>query len=103
MLNYKHILLATDLSTASQSLPQAAIELQQRSKAELSIVHVLEYTTAVYGGGEFSIPLDINLQQKLTEHAETTLTKLGKHLNVPKNKPTFIYMGLNFSKSCLQS
>lgn len=82
MLNYKHILLTTDLSKDTDKIADHAKAIAERSKAKISIVHVVEHTPVVYGGGEFSIPLDINLEEALTEHARKALAKLGKHLGI---------------------
>lgn len=83
MLSYKHILLATDLSDETYKIGEVASEIARRSKAKLSIIHVLEHTPVVYGGGEFTVPLDINLEEKLTENARTALTMLASKLKVP--------------------
>jgi len=84
MLNYKHILLTTDLPADTDKIADHAKSIAEHGKAKLSIVHVVEHTPIVYGGGEFSVPLDINLEEALTEHARKALTKLGKRLGIPE-------------------
>lgn len=79
---YKHILLATDLSNETDKIADHAKAFAERTKAKLSIIHVVEHTPIVYGGGEFSVPLDINLEETLTENAKLALAHLGKRLGI---------------------
>jgi universal stress protein A len=83
MIPYKHILLATDLTGDSELIANRAKEIADGVKAELSIIHVVENTPVVYGGGEFSIPIDINLEEKLVEQARQAMVRLGERFNVP--------------------
>ncbi|MBA2655216.1 MAG: universal stress protein [Gammaproteobacteria bacterium] len=83
MLGYKHILLATDLSEETDTIAAAAINIINHSKADLSIVHVLEHTPVVYGGGEFSIPLDMNLEEHLGENARKALANIANRFKIP--------------------
>lgn len=77
MLKYKHILLAVALSDSTDQIAQRAADIQAASNATLSIIHVIEHSPIVYGG-EFSIPVDINLEQQLTTFAQKGLAKLGE-------------------------
>jgi universal stress protein A len=86
MLSYKHILLATDLSEDTDKLADHAKLLSERSKAKISIVHVIEHTPIVYGGGEFSVPLDMNLEEALRTRATRALAKLGKRLGISEKE-----------------
>lgn len=87
MLSYKHILLATDLSEETQKIADVANEYCTRSRATLSIIHVMEHTPVVYGGGEYTVPLDINLEEKLTENARNALNALANRLKIsPENQ-----------------
>jgi universal stress protein A len=83
MLTYKHILLTTDLSEDTDKIGDLAKTFAERNKSKLSIVHVVEHTPIVYGGGEFSIPLDINLEETLRENAQRALAHLGNRLGIP--------------------
>jgi len=71
----------TGPSDASHIAETAAL-FAERSNAKLSIVHVLEHTPIVYGGGEFSIPLDISLEEQLTKSARLALASLAKKVNI---------------------
>lgn len=82
MLNYKHVLLAIDLSDESDEIAATAAMIAKRSQAKLSIIHVLEHTPIVYGGGEFSIPLDMNLEEHLGDNAKKALAFIGSKINV---------------------
>jgi universal stress protein A len=83
-MHYKHILLATDLSEDFDIVAQRACQLAKRYHCKLSVVHVLEHTPVVYGGGEFSIPLDMNLEEHLSENVRKALSILGNRFNIDK-------------------
>lgn len=85
MLQYKHILIPTDLSQYTDKIADHALAIAKRTKAKVSLVHVVEHTPIVYGGGEFSIPLDINLEETLRENATEALGALAKRLNIPES------------------
>jgi len=89
---YKHILLATDLSKDSATIAKQAQQIARSSGAHLGIMHVLEHVPANYGGGEYSIPLDLEVEATLRKNAEEELTKLGKMVDVPKERQ-FITVG----------
>lgn len=84
MLHYKHILITTDLSEYTDKVADHAMALAKRGQAKVSLVHVVEHTPIVYGGGEFSVPLDINLEETLVEQATLALNALGKRVNIPE-------------------
>ncbi len=84
MLNYQHILLATDLSEDFNNVAATAKTLAERAGAELSVVHVIEHTPVVYGGGEFSIPLDMSLEEQLTLNVKRALETIGKRYGIPE-------------------
>ncbi|MGB6977051.1 MAG: universal stress protein [Gammaproteobacteria bacterium] len=83
MLRYQHILLTTDLAQDTLKLGERARDIAKHSNAKLSVVHVLEYTPVVYGSGEFSIPLDINIEETLRNRATEALADLAKHMDIP--------------------
>lgn len=82
MLSYKQVLLATDLSDETETIAEVASEIATRSKAKLSIIHILEHTPIVYGGGEFSIPLDMNLEEHLAENAKRAVAIIARKFNI---------------------
>jgi universal stress protein A len=79
---YKHILFATDLSDETGTVIPTVEMMTKHSNADLSIVHVLEYTPVVFGSGEFSIPLDMNLEEYLTQNARKVLTVIAHQLDI---------------------
>jgi universal stress protein A len=83
MLGYKHVLLATDLSEETEMLAETAAVVAKRMGAKLSIVHVMEHMPVVYGGGEFSIPLDMNLEEHLAKTVRQSLTLIATRIGVP--------------------
>lgn len=83
MLHYKNILLATDLSECCEEVAEKAADLARKSRASLSIIHVIEHSPMAYGG-EFSIPIDANLEQTLEKHAREGLTDLAQKHNIPE-------------------
>lgn len=82
---YKHILLASNLLEGSKKIGDRAKQLADRSKAKLSIVHVVEFNPIIYGGGEFAIPLDGDLEQSVHNNAKKALEVEGKRLNIPSD------------------
>jgi universal stress protein A len=82
MLPYKHILVAIDFSPASDYVATYAGAIAKETKAHLSLVHVLEHLPLIYGGGEFAVPLDINLEETLEEHAMLALNKIDQSLGL---------------------
>ncbi len=86
MIHYKNVLIATDLSENSQAVAARASEIATDCEANLSIVHVLEHSPVAYGG-EFSIPIDPNLEQQLEANARDALANLGSEFQItPDNQ-----------------
>lgn len=82
MLTYKHVLVAVDLSPVTDQVLTKAQEIAKESKAQLSMVHVMEHSPVAYGG-EFSIPVDVNLEQSLEQEVRKELQKLGTKYGIP--------------------
>src|SRR3989338_8790693 len=78
---YKHVLVAIDLTKQSDALLKYATTVAKLFKAKLSLIHVLSHTPIAYGG-EFSIPVDIDLEQSIKKQASAELAKLGKKYGV---------------------
>ena len=85
----KHILLATDLSANSHIVAEKAKKFVEMFGAKLSIIYVLEYRPIVYGGGEFSLPIDTELMAVFEKNARNALGQLGKDLNVAEEDQYF--------------
>lgn len=91
MKEYKHILLATDLSTQSDKIATRAREIADESNAQLSIVYVMEHSPVAYGG-EYSIPIDVSLEESLEKKAHDSLAKLGAKYGIA-NKDQYVASG----------
>ncbi|AKH21641.1 universal stress protein [Sedimenticola thiotaurini] len=75
MSNYQHILVAVDFSKEFNSVLAKAVELQKLYNARLTLIHVVEYTGAMYTG-EIPLPEDLDLDQRLAKQAETKLQEM---------------------------
>lgn len=84
MINYKHILVTSDLSPESDFLGARAATLAEALGAQLSIVHVIEHTPMVYGSGEFAIPVDLDIEETLEKEARKSLEKQAEKLHISK-------------------
>lgn len=73
---FSKILLATDLGPCSDAATEMALELATRFKSQLTLVHVCEIPTYVYGGMGFS-PVDL-LTPVLEAAAASLATVLAK-------------------------
>lgn len=83
-MQYRHILFAADLAPSCQQVAKRAIEIAKESGATLDVVHVVEHSPIAYGG-EFSVPIDINLEQTIEAEAQKMLNALCANFNIPKN------------------
>lgn len=86
MAKYKQILLASDLSAQSEYIAERAEKMAKDSNAKLSVIYVMEHSPVAYGG-EYSIPIDFNLEETLEKQARESLSKLGEKFNIkPKDR-----------------
>lgn len=74
---YKHILVATDLAENCSHLVARAASIAQLTKASISLAHVLPHALVPYAG-EFSIPIDAELEATIKKQAKRQLASLGK-------------------------
>lgn len=82
MLGYKNILIATDLSENSHHVAKQAKQIAEKSKAKLYAIHVLEHSPVAYAS-EFTIPLDVNVEQTIEASARNALLKFAKKYEIP--------------------
>lgn len=82
MLHYKHILLATDLDEHSHKTAKRAQMLAKHANAKLSIAHVIDHTAFIYGSGEYSIPVEMSVEEELTQSAKDSLAKLANMVDI---------------------
>ncbi len=81
MANYQHILLAVDFSRESEVIGARAVQLMKTYGTRLTLLHVVAnvYEEPVYDLLS-SFPADV--EEKLVENAERSLTDLAKKLGV---------------------
>ncbi len=82
MADYKHILVAVDFSSESRVVVNKALEIARRNKAGLTLIHVVEYTGAVYAG-DIPLPEDLELDQRLADQAKGQLKAMTEELGIP--------------------
>ncbi|KAA0014112.1 universal stress protein [Billgrantia pellis] len=72
---YRHILVAVDLTKDSHKILERALQIAERNQAMLSIMHTLEPLGFAYGG---DIPMDLtSIQDQLDEHAKQRLAEIA--------------------------
>lgn len=87
MQQYKHLLIASDLTSESVEVCKKAKKLADLLQIKLSIAHIVEPPALLYGGGEFVIPMDVNIEASLAEEAKVSLAKQSKIIGiVPKEQ-----------------
>ena len=84
-MSYKHLLATIDLSPRSPQIIKRAIELAICHNSTLDVVHVIEYFLVAYAG-EFSIPINVNLEQTIKFEAQKALAKLCQKANTPPER-----------------
>ncbi len=80
MKEYKHILLAVDLSDGSRDVGLRARDMAARHSARMSVMHVVEYLP-VEPMGETLLPA-INMEDELVKSAQKRLDNLVEDLGV---------------------
>lgn len=81
-MTYQHLLIAVDLTEASEKVANRALALAQRCDARLSLVHVVEYVP-VDPAGEALLPPPVNMEDELMDAARQRLDALAGKLNLP--------------------
>lgn len=79
MFDYKCVLIATDLSPHGKKVLERALAMASGSEANVHIIHVVEHSPLSYAG-EFSIPIDGNVEQQIEAGALEALQAIAlKH------------------------
>ena len=84
-MKYKRILVAVDLSSHSEVVAKRAKAIAEEAGAILFMVHVVEHSPIAYGG-EFCIPINIDLEHTIETQARDLLGKLSRTVNVPEDR-----------------
>ena len=83
MEDYRHLLVAVDLTGESDQVVERALALREKCGARLSLVHAVEYVPMAYSG-DLALPDDYNLEQELLEAARRRMQALGERIGVPE-------------------
>ncbi|MRI34201.1 universal stress protein UspA [Endozoicomonas sp. OPT23] len=89
MSQYKHILVAIDLSDEADDVLDKAKSLAETYQAQLTLVHVVEPLSVAYGS---DIPLDLTtLQDEITQQARERISKLAESIHIDKGQQHVVY------------
>ena len=84
MSQYKHVLIAVDLTDESGQVIEKGQAIAERNNANISLIHALEPLGFAYGG---DIPMDLTtIQEQLEQHAKDKLAELAAPLNIPQEQ-----------------
>lgn len=73
---YEKVIVAIDLSDASEKVISKAVELVDNDKSKLALLHVVEPIPTSWGAEAYAIdPLEF--QQRIMEYAETRVGEIG--------------------------
>lgn len=85
MNNYKHILVAVDLSDDSAFIIDKARDIAKKYDSQLSLTHVMEPIAVGYAVEVSSIDMD-SLHEECSKQAKTTLLEMGGNIGIPENR-----------------
>ena len=77
MSDYRNILVAIDFSDDNRQVLERAMLIASQNEATLSLLHVVEYASAMYAG-DIPLPEDLHLDQDLAEQAADKLKDLAR-------------------------
>lgn len=87
---YRHVLVAVDLTKDSHSILERAMQIADRNHAKLSIMHTLEPLGFAYGG---DIPMDLtSIQDQLDNHAKQRLAEIASPDVAPEDQHVVVGM-----------
>ncbi|WP_027966417.1 universal stress protein [Halomonas halocynthiae] len=87
---YRHVLVAVDLTKDSHSILERALQIADRNHAKLSIMHTLEPLGFAYGG---DIPMDLtSIQDQLDDHAKKRLADIANAHVSPEDQHVVVGM-----------
>lgn len=83
MNEYKHILVAIDLSPETDQLLQQSLVMRDKFNARLSLVHVVEHLPMTYAGDLTLLNgIDIGMELQIAEEAQQQMAKIGERIGV---------------------
>lgn len=81
-MTYQHLLIAVDLTEASEKVATRAKALAESCNARLNLLHVVEYVP-VDPAGEALLPPPVNMEEELMDAARKRLDALAEKLELP--------------------
>ena len=85
MAVYSRILLAVDFTPVTDTVTRQAMELCHAFKAQLSLVHVVEFTQVdVYN--DLVLPQELEIDQELMKQSKQRLEVLAEKLGIDKSE-----------------
>lgn len=88
---YRHVLVAVDLTKDSYKVLERAIPIARRNQAKLSVIHTLEPLGFAYGG---DIPMDLtSIQDQLDDHAKSRLAEIADPHDIPR-EDQYVVVGM---------
>lgn len=81
-MTYQHLLIAVDLTEASEKVATRAKALAESCNARLNLLHVVEYVP-VDPAGEALLPPPVNMEEELIDAARKRLDALAEKLELP--------------------
>lgn len=85
MAEYRHILLAIDFSSSTDTVVEKARALAQAFGARLSLVHVVEFAQ-IDLSNELVMPQELEMDQELLDIAERRLQELAERLELEQTE-----------------
>ncbi len=85
MTAHTNILVAIDLSQASDTVMKKASKYAKLTHGVIHVVHVIEGSPAIYSG-EFAIPINVDVQQQIASSTHDAILKLGKKHHIQEDR-----------------
>jgi len=86
---YKHILMAVDLTEESRQVSIRACTIARAFSSKISCVHVIEPLSLAYGG---DIPMDLStIQEQIQDTARSHMEEFGSQMNIAKEDQHLIF------------
>jgi len=83
---YKHILLAAEFGEQNRIVEDRTKEIQEFTKAKLTIIHIVEPTPSIVDMGEIALPIEYyGAGENIEEYAKKQLQPSVDRLNVPQS------------------
>ncbi len=87
MQDYRHLLVALDLTPQSRQIAERAVDLARRYQARISLLHVVEYVPidTLDPSGDGLLPMTLGVEQDLVGIAREQLKALATELGLQED------------------